>query len=119
MCGKPPLDPNLDAIGENLVGIPSTSESAKEQDAIREGNYEDEIAISEAHYRVMREQYAHRCFFFMCIWAIIVFVLVTLSSISCVPVTISDSVLITLLTGSTVNVIGLVVIILRGIFPKS
>lgn len=109
----------IDKIHDNIsiVNDDSSNETDKEKKDYEIEFLKQQIKDLESN-RGLREKLAICCFVFMCVWACIVFSIIFLSGFSFYSFTLSDSVLITLLTGSTVNVIGLVVVILRGIFPK-
>lgn len=127
MCENPKNDVNidLDSIDKGFKEdnppdkeILPTEKSISEQFAISSGKYEDVMADSEVHYRELRGTYAFYCFVFMFIWCMATFLLILSSAIPSCPLYLSDSVLISLISGTTVNIIGLFVVILRGIFPQ-
>lgn len=65
----------------------------------------------------MRREYADKTYLFVCIYMCFVFFLIFLA---CSPSTfqMSDTVLITLLGTTTINVIGLFAIVMNYLFPK-
>ena len=67
----------------------------------------------------MRSDYAHRVFMFMSIYTVAAFLLVLLSGQSVLDVfELPDSVLITIVGSTAVSVIGLVGIVVRGLFSS-
>ena len=85
------------------------------------GYYEKELKILELKSKEqdidMRREYADKTSLFVCIYMCFVFFLIFLS---CSPSTfqMSDTVLITLLGTTTINVIGLFAIVMNYLFPK-
>jgi hypothetical protein len=69
--------------------------------------------------RDLRETYAKLCVGFMCVWSLIVWILVIASGFESLCIHYSDTVLVSIIGGSTVNVIGLVLVIMKGLFPPS
>ena len=77
--------------------------------------------------RELRKEYAFKVFIFMCVWCIMVFLIVILDALTYTPSTdkyikdlsfqVSNSVLTTLIGGTTVSVIGVVGFIIKGLFP--
>ena len=71
-----------------------------------------------------REKYANRIFILICIFLGFSLLIVILSGITICPcglkyLNLSDAVLITILTTTTANVLGLMIIVINYLFPKN
>ena len=64
-----------------------------------------------------RKKYARQIFWLVCAWLAAVLVITTASGAKRCPVTLSDAVLIALISGVSVNVIALFAIVARYLFP--
>lgn len=71
------------------------------------------------HYRGLRDKYARRVFIFMCIWSGFVFAILITKGLSARHFTLSDTVLTTLVGGTTVSVVGLVGFMMQGLFHSN
>ena len=103
---------------EDIEKFPDDNDLAEgERDHIAFEASKQEI-LDKEQYRLLRECYGSKCFNFLVGWSVCLFVLLILCGQRCFTFHISDSVLIALVANTTVNVIGLIVIILRGVFPQ-
>lgn len=71
------------------------------------------------HYRALREEYAGKVFWFMCVWSGLAFLIIIAKGVLNafgINFDISDVVLTTLVGGTTVSVIGLVGFMMQGLF---
>lgn len=77
-----------------------------------------EIELEGSRYElVARKTYAERVFWLVAIWIGLVLCIVVLSGYEIGP-KIADGVLVALITGLSVNVIGLLAIVINYLFPK-
>lgn len=65
-----------------------------------------------------RKDYANKIFKLISFWLVAVLVILILQGCDCAYFELSDQVLITLLGGTTINVLGLFVIVASYLFPK-
>lgn len=92
-------------------------EECREIENIKRRLLEEEIR-DIVDYRDLRNKYANRVFWFMCVWSALTFaVLVTKGFWECFDL--NDTVLVTLTGGTTVSVIGLVGFIIQGLFNSN
>jgi hypothetical protein len=124
------LKKQLEELSQLVVvpsGVPTTADA---QDALRALAGEKELyanLLNEENLadrrsaRTQREKYARRIFVLVCVWIILIFVLLLCQGFGDVirykPL--SDKVLIALITSTTVNVIGTLIIVLKYIFKVS
>lgn len=71
------------------------------------------------HYRELRNKYARCVFVFMCVWAGIMFLILIMKGWWGQCFTLSDTILTTLVGGTTVSVIGLVGFMMQGLFHSN
>ncbi|WP_294591786.1 hypothetical protein [uncultured Rikenella sp.] len=71
------------------------------------------------HYRKLRNRYAGCVFVFMCFWAVIMFSMLFIKGFLGQCFTLSDTILTTLVGGTTVSVIGLVGFMMQGLFHSN
>lgn len=121
---------------EELTEVESSCEACKDEptDAAAtdeaEGLFEEQKRLKEYEYqrkesdledsrqgRKQRKEYAEKIFMLVCAWLAALFVLVAFVGNSKLEV--SDNVLLGLITGTSVNVIGLMAIVATHIFPKN
>ena len=113
---------------EQLVVVPQDSlvkadpQVAKENLAAEEKYYDDELTNQEVadrkSARKQRETYADRIFHLVYAWSVLVVVIVIIQGISSLfdRTFLSDKVLIALITSTTANLIGTLIIVLKYIF---
>jgi len=122
----------LEELSRSIV-IPQSSATVSNDDEAKrvvedEGRFlsnalQAEILADSQAARAQRETYARRIFRLVCVWIFFIFILLFLQGfgdlIHYKPL--SDSVLITLITSTTVNVIATLIIVLKYIFklPES
>jgi hypothetical protein len=89
-----------------------------------EFNYNLEVQrydiVYKYHYLEARKIYANRVFMMVCFWLSIIILIVVLQGFKCVfgcYFKLSDAVLITLITTTTVNVLAFLTIVIRNLFP--
>jgi hypothetical protein len=63
--------------------------------------------------------YAKKIYNIICIWLLAIFLIIVASGIEAVPFTLSEKVLITLLTTTTVTVLGLFITVLKYLFGRN
>lgn len=91
------------------------------EDSRSNSYYDDMIKLLDAKGKAqdieIRKEYADKTYLFVCIYMCFVFFLIFLA---CSPSTfqMSDTVLVTLLGTTTINVIGLFAIVMNYLFPK-
>lgn len=90
---------------------------------LKNENAEQELNIQ------LKKDYSGNIFRFMCLWTLLVFIIIFLDSLTYTPIEtiitkkdlsfdVSDSVMMTLIGGTTVSVIGLVGFVVKGLFPS-
>ncbi len=127
MNGTKTLREQLDELAQLVVVPPGLSTTTDDQDAKRavvdEGKFYAEALHAETvadrrSARTQRETYARRIFRLVCAWIVLIFALLLCQgfgeTIHYKPL--SDTVLITLISSTTVNVIGTLIIVLKYIF---
>lgn len=77
---------------------------------------EEGIADSQQN-RAQRKEYAGKIFWLVCAWLAVLTVLVGATGATWLAL--SDTVLVALISGASVNIIGLMVIVASYLFPKS
>jgi hypothetical protein len=103
------------------LGIPSFIKSEKDFYLVRrwqrtlEKNHE--ISRNQDEHE-LRKKYLLYVFLFVVIFVVLVLVLVSIAGCKCIPFYLSDAVLITLLTTTTANVIGILFIAFNWLFPS-
>ena len=114
-----PLFPVEKTISLETSGISDQPDEKyeEEKDELDTQKLEEEIS-SLAATRELREFYAKRIFRFLCGWSLFVALILIFSGFSSWGFKLSDTVLSVLTGSTTVSVLGLVVIILKGLFPK-
>ena len=65
-----------------------------------------------------RKKYADRIFCLICVWLFAIFGIVALQGFSFKGFDVSDKILMVLIGGTTINVLGLFVIVARYLFPN-
>ena len=63
-----------------------------------------------------RKEYASKLYWFLSLWSICLLAILVFCGLGCIYL--SDKVLVTLLAGTTIEIVGLFVIVTRYIFPK-
>ncbi|MBL9050828.1 MAG: hypothetical protein JNK19_12025 [Tabrizicola sp.] len=101
--GEEPLDINFVVLDDAADASPEADDYTKRFNHAKLRNYEQDIAL--------RKQFSWATYGLLCVWLVIVAALLTWSSRS-------DEVLIALISGATIQVIGLYYIVLRYIFPS-
>ena len=120
---EPPDDANLEVISVDKTALPAQPDDLDKQEEL-------ELASSEADYwrqstreledlRGLRKKYASRVFGFMVAWTAVVAGLLILDGFSLWGFELDTTVLTTIIGGTTISVIGLVLAIIRGLFPRS
>lgn len=66
----------------------------------------------------MRKNYANDVFRFLMIWTAFIFLLLLLDGWHLLGFTLSDNLIITVMTGVFVNILGLFVVVMKYLFPK-
>jgi len=96
--------------------------SAADQDADKAIKIE-ELRLKREHIehlkqnRDERKKYAHHIFLFTCIWASVIFIIVLLAGFKKITgFDLSDKVLITLITSTTVNFFGFFLLVVKYLF---
>jgi len=102
-------------LTENDGKIEAAEHEAAMLDRARRSQIENKGLLEE---QKQRRVYANRMFWLLCIWLIAVALIILLSGWSTWEFQLSDSVLITLITGVSVNVIGLFAIVVRYLFYR-
>lgn len=92
--------------------------AAFEQLTLEEQEQAARIALV-IQYRVLRGKYARAVFWLMCCWMGAVILLLAASGSSWFKFELSDTVLTTLVAGTTGNIIGLFGIVMWSLFPRS
>jgi hypothetical protein len=72
----------------------------------------------QEHYRKLRGEYSKKSFWFLSLWVSFVFLILFLEGFSIYGFDLSDTVLAVLVGSTTVSAIGLVGIVVRGLFPS-
>ena len=105
----PPIDPKDQAL-------------ARKVEAGFEHAHEEELAKEEIEDRRQdrreRKEYARKIFVLICGWLIGIAVILLCSGFGVFGFAFSDGVLIALISGTTVNVLGLFIIVANYLFPK-
>jgi len=102
---------------------------AQEEEGAFEKSGEQELAKLEVRRRELeaksleqdieeRKKYANKIFWLICVWLTVVLVIMTVNGATRVAFTLSDSVLIALISGVSVNIIALFAIVANYLFPK-
>ena len=112
---RPPPD-NFSGIPDSqdpdLIGIDANYEAED-----KHNKHEVERLAGLAQDREQRKEYAGKIFNLVCGWLIALIAVICLAGAQCLNL--SDSVLIALITGASVNIIGLMVIVTNYLFPKN
>jgi len=102
--------------GEPLQNVPDdkTREEAEDLDRAQK-----EAELESFRQDIgARKQYANRIFILICAWLISMLVLLLLEGFRICGFNIADRVLITAITGTTLNVLGIFIIVANYLFPK-
>lgn len=78
---------------------------------------EQELILDSQQNREQRKEYAKNIFILVCVWLFILLVVVWQTGTR--YLWLSDTVIIALITGTTVNIIALMVIVANYLFPKN
>jgi hypothetical protein len=126
MSGKKTLTEQLDELAQLVVVPPSLPTKTDDQDAKRavidEGRFyakalHAETVADRKSARTQRETYARQIFRLVCAWIVLIFILLLCQgfgdTIHYKPL--SDKVLITLISSTTINVIGTLIIPLSAV----
>lgn len=106
---------NNESIEEKLVSISEPSdEGLTRSDYLNKIRGEELVGIKQE--RVQRKKYAKCLFYFISIYMLIVFVIVFFVGFKLMSI--NDSILITLLSTTLVNVFGLFIYVLKYLFVK-
>lgn len=120
---------DIGSIGPTGMDKPP-SPNVKEREDLAEDEFTDE------HYRQvieklrqenknleatrdLRKQYATCIFKFLVLWSIALLIILVMCGFNFLSYKLSDNVLMTLIGGTTANVIGLVLVIAKGLFPSN
>ena len=123
MASEPKI--NTDQLQSDLNKVPTTSETLAEEGNELDQNVEREIQLEElktlkeynvtlAQNNAERKKYAGWIFFFTCIWATLIFVILFLHGFK--KMFLSDKVLITLITSTTINSFGFFLLVVKYLF---
>jgi hypothetical protein len=66
--------------------------------------------------RLQRKEYAGKIFWLVCAWLFVLSLMILLAG--CAIIRLSDAVMITLISGASINIIGLMVIVANYLFPR-
>src|SRR5579872_1576165 len=115
--------PTLDSIQAPVAPEPDArSESeAKKLDLAAQENKIELLKAQVAGIKQdisERKVYANKIFVLISAWLIGVFVVILLCGMKCKCFTLSDSVILALIGGTTISVLGLFVIVANYLFPK-
>jgi hypothetical protein len=114
---KDDIKQKIQALEEGNPATDSENSAFYESKAIQQKIYEETIN-DMIHFRKLRENYASRCFWFMVSWSIAVLLILLACGFPSFPFALPDSVLIVFVGSTTINVIGLVFAIVKGLFSN-
>lgn len=83
----------------------------------REKRQAEELLADIAQNREQRKKYAGKIFWLVCCWLFVLTVIVACTGVGVMAL--SDTVLVALISGASVNIIGLMVIVANYLFPKN
>nr|WP_314773241.1 hypothetical protein [uncultured Porphyromonas sp.] len=89
-----------------------------QQSRVLDNEHKAEDLERKKQDRDQRKTFALRIFVLLCVYLLVVGILLALSGFSCIPFSLSDTVLITLLGTSCANVIALFIIVTEYLFPR-
>ena len=95
--------------------------TASKQEKVRElrarNDHQEEDLKGKKQDRKQRKSFSYLIFIFLCVYLELVFVILFFSGFSGLAFRMADSVLITLLSTTTVNVIGIFILVVKYLFP--
>ncbi len=120
----------LNPVADSQIHLPETlSEDKKEKynkpvDRLKkrqeEASYREELENQEIEdrksNRQLREKYANKMFWYMCIWSVIVLLILVCSGLQCFDFQLDKWVLVTLIGSTTISVFSIVRAIIEGLF---
>lgn len=106
---------NTDFLSATIKGHDITS---SEEDSAQRIALEDrrEDLENKRQNRNQRKSYANKLFVFLCVYMALVFIVLFFCGFSLFGFTLSDTVLVTLITTTTANVIGIFAFVVRYLF---
>ncbi len=118
------VDPTLISDSADSLSTNDDNNLSKKDKYHLEKLYFENINLNEKikdlqSKRQLRELYASRCFLFLICWSIFLVFVLLFQAFSIWNFTLSDPVLTTFIGGTTINVIGLVWIIAKGLFDST
>lgn len=107
---------NTDFLSATIKGhdITSSEEDSAQRIAIEDRREDLE---NKKQNRNQRKSYANKFFVFLCVYMGLVFLVLILCGFSLFGFTLSDTVLIALITTTTANVIGIFAFVIHYLFP--
>ena len=113
-----PLEPPKESSSQGSSEEEGITLAHARNEVARDRCEEEEIADRQ-QARKQREEFAHKVFRLVVGWIIAVGALLCLSGWGVWDFQLSDSVLITLVGGTSASVIGLLAIVMRSLFPQT
>lgn len=126
----PPVQFTIQGVEPAIEGAPSTNTTNGSQTLIEEETYLDRelerqirmetlVSLKEANKtraqnNVERKKYAGWIFLLTCVWASLIFVLIFFVGFS--MMTISDSIIVTLISSTTINFFGFFFLVVKYLF---
>jgi hypothetical protein len=127
------LEKLITEINSTSANVSKTAEEEKEyvEDNLHRALIFEDLKLRKEAYelavqnRTERKKYAKNIFTVTCIWATIIFIIVVANGLKCINdkeyfvFTISDKVMITLITSTTVNFFGFFLLVVKYLFHIS
>jgi len=106
------MQPNIDSI-HNVPEVHASDRATDEASQFLAEKIKDII-----HDRLEREKYARLLFLFMISFTFATFLILILAGFQCIKFSLDNSVLITLLTTTFGEIVGLFLVVSKYLFPK-
>lgn len=94
-----------------------TKEQIVHEDKRDKHNHAQERLKDSQQNRAQRKEYANKIFWLVCAWLSVLTFIVCMTGM--VYFNLSDTVLVALISGASINIIGLMVIVANYLFPKN
>ena len=114
----------LDPVATSETNLPDTSIKKEYQEPVnrleerqKEASHREDIEDRKSN-RKLREKYAKKMFWAMCIWSFIVIFILILSGFQFLGFQLNKWVLVTLIGGTTASVFAIVRAIIEGLFKN-
>jgi hypothetical protein len=104
---------------KKTVDLPSDDNYIKEEQRHIKLEYKRELIGKLTQENYLRKLYTERIFLFTCLWVLIVMTIVFFNGLNCFNFILSDKIIITLITSTTLNIFGFFTLVVRYLFnPK-